>query len=70
MSIVGKSIASEEKWENDDDELNIHHFLTTTTCEIFHLMIINGYDQYNTFKLITLEEKLELISQNNLEKIE
>ena len=60
MSIIGKCIASEEKWEGDDDELNIHHFLNTTTGEIFH------YD-HGCFKMITREEKNEIIEKGKLE---
>lgn len=69
MSIIGKTIVCEEIWEDDSNDYpTIYHFLTTTDGQVFHILIHDIYDWYNPnrFKLITMEEKNEILKSHTL----
>ena len=64
-SLIGQTIVEEECYENDDNgEINRHHFLFTAEGKILHLMIVDEYDQYDSFKLVTEEEKEKMIADS------
>ena len=55
--LIGKTIVGEEHWYNDDsDILNLHYFLFSLSGEIYHLLIVDGCDQYEKFVEISVEE--------------
>ena len=70
-SLIGQTIVTEECYENDDNGaiINRHHFLTTTEGNIWHLMIVDEFDQYDSFKLITEKEKEKVITDWSLAKV-
>ena len=64
--LMGKTIVGEEHWYKDSDKLNLHYFLFSLCGKIYHLLIVDGYDQYDKYVEISLEEKEKLIAENML----
>lgn len=68
-SLVGKTIATFETYEGNDETIQLCYFITTITGEIFYLLIIDEYDQFTSFRKTTQIEKEKTISGFNLVKI-
>lgn len=68
-SIIGKTIATFETYEGSDETVQLCYFITTTTGEMFYLLIIDEYDQFTSFKKTFQAEKEETISGFKLKRI-
>ena len=71
MSIIGKTIVAEECWSNNESGvICLHYFLISSCGQLFYLMVVDEYDQYERFVKITQERKDAIIADFLLKKVE